>query len=215
MKRSPPEILNKEKVLFVLFALIFSAALYRVIASAPLPLESGKPLTEKSGPEVLCMADADTTLAERDYFRGSRNPMRKPSALIKLPPLLVDLDKKNAGGEIPSPPREKNHEDEAVSAKWLFEPKSLGLEYMGIVIADGKSCALLRSKKSAATQRVLSGENVAGTNVSVTKIEPWAVWLSDGQGVGVLKNERFDAAKPESASRAVKSRNNREPSVFF
>lgn len=212
MKRSPPEILNKEKLLFLVFALIFSVGLYRVLSNAPLPLEPGNPLTEKSGPEEIRVAAANPTLAERDYLRGTRNSLLKP----KVP--LVTLPKLPPSGGIPFPPPEEKSltsGDDAVAVKKLMDPKSLDLEYMGIVIADGKSCALLRSKTSGVTQRVQSGDKIPGANVSVTKIEPWAVWLSDGQGVGVLKNERFDSPKPESASRAVKSHTNREPSVFF
>jgi len=208
MKRSPPEILNKEKLLFLVFALVFGVGLYRLLSSAPLPLEPGKPMTEKSVPEELHVAAVSPTLAERDYLRGSRNPMLKP----KPPPVALQ---KLQSIDIPSPPSQPNEPGDGVAiVKRILDPASLDLEYMGIVIADGKSCALLRSKKSSITQRVLPGQSVAGTNVSVTKIEPWGVWLSDGQGVGVLKNERFDAPKPESASRAAKLRN-REPSVFF
>lgn len=204
MKRTPREILNKEKAIFILFALIFSAGIYRFAATQPVTLEPGKPFVAKDGPVALEVSSADQVFAERDYFRGQRNPLRKPNA-PPHPPLPKIVEKQEPSRPIGPPPREMKKPgggESFFANNRPFDPKSLGLEYMGIVMAGGKTCALLRTSNSATPHRVVSSEKVAGTGVSVAKIEPWAVWLSDGQGVGVLKNKRFAEPQAKDSSRA-------------
>lgn len=214
MRKTQQQILNKEKVLFVLLALVFCAGVYHFFALRPVELQPGKPLASLNGPGAIDFWETGPELAINDAVRGSRNPMRKPPA----PPMpllpLIELSKRpgETGGR-PSGPDDGNG-NQKTQQREAMKPAELGIEYIGVVLADGKSCALLRTKDNAAGIRVMPGEKIAGTKLSVEKVEPWAVWLSDGQGICVLKNERFNAEQ-ESAARAEKSRKDRRPSVYF
>jgi hypothetical protein len=214
MKRIQPQVLNKEKLIFLLLTLVCGAAVYRFVATRPVAIKPGLPLASLSGPGAVDIWEAGPELAENDAVRGPRNPMRKPPA--PLMPKLPDIEtlKQSAGPMGPPPGSGEGPKSSPTDVREAMKAKTSGIEYIGVVLADGKSCALLRTKDNVAGIRVMPGEKIAGTKLSVEKVEPWAVWLSDGQSICVLKNERF-SSEQESASRAEKTRKDRRPSVYF
>ncbi len=211
VKRTPLAVLNKEKSIFILLALIFSAGVYLFFASQPAALQSGQPLGSIASPAGVRIAAISDTGMERDYLRGKRNNPFNDPYRNRLPEPPEEPGIKKNDPKIPPPPPYPTQVVEGGSHKELFDPRDAGREYIGVVLVDGKSCALLRTRDNSAPQRLLLGEKISGLDISVTKIELQGVWLSDGTSTSVLRNERFATPPPKATPAQKDSR----PSVFF
>jgi hypothetical protein len=190
--------LNKEKL--CLFAALVPASLagYLFLATAPAPLKVSAPLTTQRGPSIQAPQSL-TTASELAYFGGTRKTPFMPIRISKPPP--EEGDKKIV---IPVwwidkqvDPRKLAKHDPPVNPASIYD-------FMGVVIYEGKTHGLLRSKSGAKPRRVQAGEELAEARYTVTRIEPQSIKLRDRDGnVFELKDWHTKQARANDAMTAA------------
>ena len=164
-----------------------------------MPLVLSSPSTREPGPEPFKDVDLQqkkdiNSLIDRDRV-SPFEPFRPPQIVQpKIAPVAVN----NAPPPPPPPPP-----PEPAKTPKVFESEDpvSEVEYMGVTFVNGESRALLKPKDGSAPVLVGVGEEVPNYKYIVKKIEPQAVWISDGDNRPfMLKDASFSEDSDSSPS---------------
>jgi len=206
MRRNNTGSLNKEKLVFLVSALGVSIGVYFFLTSGPVPLVLSSPSTREPGPEPFKDVDLQqkkdiNSLIDRDRV-SPFEPFRPPQVVQpKVAPV--------ANNAPPPPPPPPPPETPKAAAK-VFESEDpiSEVDYMGVTFVNGESRALLKPKDGSNPILVAVGEEVPNFKYIVKKIEPQAVWISDGDNRPfMLKDASFseDSSSDSSSSSSSSS----------
>lgn len=205
MRRINSGSLNKEKLVFLVSALGVSVGVYFFLASGPVPLVLSSPSTREPGPEPFKDVDLQqkkdiNSLIDRDRV-SPFEPFRPPQV---VQPKVAVGPNNNAPPPPPPPPPPPEKPKEAK----VFESEDpiSEVDYMGVTFVNGESRALLKPKDGSAPVLVAIGEAVPNFKYVVQKIEPQAVWISDGDNRPfMLKDASFSEDSSSDASSSASS----------
>jgi hypothetical protein len=219
MRRINTGSLNKEKLVFLVSSLGVSVGLYFFLTSGPIPLVLSAASTREPGPEpfkdvelsqhkdVNLLVDGDRISPFEPYGRELQK-LQQP----KPAPVAVN----NAPPPPPPPPADAPKTPKAFDQE---DPVS-ELDYMGVTFVNGESRALLKPKNGDAPVLVALGEEVPHFKYTVQKIEPQAVWISDGDNRPfLLKDASYsedgsgsDSSSSSSSSSSSKTKDSKSSS---
>jgi hypothetical protein len=186
--------LNKEKLCLFAALIPASVAVYSFLATAPAPLRVSTPLTTQRGPNIQAPQSL-TTASELAYFGGTRKTPFMPIRISKAPP-----EEGDGKIVIPAWPPGKQTDPRKPARRYPPVHPASVYDFMGVVVYDGKTHGMLRSKSGAKPRRVQAGEELAEARYIVTGIETQSIKLRDRDGnVFELKDWHTKQARAHDA----------------
>jgi len=204
---------NKEKFIFLLAAVGFSAGLYLYLSTGPIALEVEQPISQQAPPVALSNLNAAPPLEENYYVvpgsitrmleprsgqlvnRDRKTPFAPKADFLKKnlpPPAAVVLAPPPPPP--PPPPTETGKTDTKSKKEFGPEDRVAEVDYMGVVSLNGVAYGLLKPKDGGKSQRVKVGDKIPNYDYTVTKIEKQAVFVVDKDNRPyVVKNSRFSS----------------------
>lgn len=151
--RTQPRSFSKEKALFLVAALFSAALFYSFMASGPLELRPGSPLTTlRAEPARLAVMPSEPRV-ESAYFTGER---KSPFILRKN----EEDDRRHEG--TPTVERDPTHPGARVEKQESVPPPEAYYNFAGVVVHQGRAHALLQSRQKGETLRAREGTALEG-----------------------------------------------------
>jgi hypothetical protein len=212
MPRPDTESFNKEKFVFLLVSAGFAGGLYLFLASAPVPLDPDKPISSQALPQALENVAEAAPRPEQEYVEGPGRDRKTPFAPAATFIAAKPVD--NPGNKPPPPPPPPPSDTKPKDTKPTFDAKDLDVQvsFMGVVMMNGNTYALLRPKDGSSPRRVKVGDTISDFKYTVTKIEKQAIWMVDEeQRPFILKDNDEVALADSSSSKPEKPAPKHEP----
>ena len=169
---------TKEKLFFLAAAVALCSALYSFLASAPVPLAGGEPISAQSGPARLCVHEPPGLGPVDPLLMGGRaSPFRPPRAAVVVKPRDDGNTGRRQGGRAGGGSSgEVTAGHETAHGAPLPAPE---FEFVGIVIVDGRPHGLLQTKPDGVRFTVKPGDVLSQYGYTVTRIGKQAIHLTD------------------------------------
>jgi hypothetical protein len=198
MPRLETEKLNKEKALFILLALVSSAALYQFLSSSPATVAAGKSIGNQPFPaphENIEFQDQ----SDIDYYvkRPRMTPFTTPKEYHPQSPVETR--------EFPPPFHPPPEDTTPAKLARSFVPREkIQIAFVGVVMRpDEPALALMRSKidESILCKKEGDGFAVGEEKYKITSIEKQAICLTDKDGTPFILDDG-EAQKSPCVKRA-------------
>ena len=200
MPRPNTQGFNKEKLFFLLGAAAFAWLLYYFLASAPALLTVEQPIGPQPPPALLASLNEDIQRDVEYYVSGPNRQRKTPFAPAGSNYAEKPKPKPDPKNLPPPPPTDVPKTPDL--AKKSFDPKDLDVQvsFMGVMMYNGETYALLRPKDGSSPRRVKVGDTLADYKYTVTAIEKQAIWLVDEEKRPFIlrDNDEVAAATPSS-----------------
>lgn len=188
---------NKEKCAFLVCALLLGGALFWYLTNQVRALEDKKPISNEERPQPISGMLLVMKNSPDEYVSGTRRSPFTPKkdTLVALP------KPKPNPGTLPIPPPPPTTQPAEKEKPKTFNPldKEAEVDFMGVVMLEGRSYALVRPKDGSSPRRVKEGDLLPDYKYTITKIERQAIYLKDDENNPyVLKDGRFTTADASS-----------------
>ena len=186
---------NKEQFVFLLSSAAFATGLYFYLTSGPIPLTAGEPVSAQAAPSVLenipdkpqdnvvfYVDDGKITGLTDPHTgelvdRGRKTPFAPSSDWRNAMPAKVALGPPPP--PLPPPPPVADVKETKEDKKWNGENVKSKVKFMGVVIMNGQTVALLKPEDDSEVKKVKVGDKVEEYGYTVTKIEKQTIWVTD------------------------------------
>ncbi|HYF51063.1 MAG TPA: hypothetical protein VEJ63_16740 [Planctomycetota bacterium] len=203
MRRMDLAGFNKEKLIFIVTAVIFSVSLYLFLATGPVHLEGQPPIGVQPSPPPLVAHDMTQQRDENYYVVRAnltrRTPFAPHSDIPAAQPKVVQAPTGPVAPPPPAPPPQEKKE-EITKKVWDAKDLDVQVEYMGVMSLNGVAYALVKPKDGGQPLRVKAGDKIDEFGYEVTDINKQEILMKDSENRPfILKDTRFSEEDADAA----------------
>ncbi len=201
MRRQASSTFNKEKLIFMGIAAVLAFCVYNFVASRPVALDVGIPVSPLPIPAPLAAEKAEPRKANVDFYlqtgqyeglainRERNDPFAPIYVLTDAVPNGV-ANTNQPGGvkpivapvELPKPP-DGEEKDKAAKDEPKFGPKDAEakVKFSAVMAMNGSTYGLL-TDDDGKTMKVKVGDYMEDFKYTVSRIDKQAIWVTDDTG---------------------------------